>query len=85
MEAALLIGDFPSQVAADVIAQQVTQAYEGGVPVDVVQGGGSSTIVQPNRWAVLVRLPATTDGSAELAALQAKLPDYAEHMWVVVP
>jgi hypothetical protein len=85
MEAALLIGDFPSQVAADVIAQQVTQAYEGGMPVDVVQGGGSSTIVQPDRWAVLVRLPATTDGSAELAALQAVLPDYADHMWVVVP
>jgi hypothetical protein len=85
MEAALLIGDFPSQVAADVVAQQVTQAYDGGMPVDVVQGGKGSTIVQPARWAVLVRLAATTDGSAELAALQQALPDYADHMWVVVP
>ena len=85
MEAALLIGDFPSQVAADVVAQQVTQAYDGSMPVDVVQGGKGSTIVQPARWAVLVRLAATTDGSAELAALQLALPDYADHMWVVVP
>src|SRR3954454_17201003 len=85
MEAALLIGDFPSQVAADVVAQQVTAAYTGGVPVDVLQGGKASTIVRPDRWAVVVRLPATTDGSTELAALQAKLPDYADHMWVVVP
>jgi hypothetical protein len=85
MEAALLIGDFPSEVAADVVAQQVSSAYDGGRPVDVVQGGKASTIVQPDRWAVLVRLSATTDGSAELAALQTKLPDYADHMWVVVP
>jgi hypothetical protein len=85
MEAALLIGDFPSKVAADVVAQQVTAAYAGSKPVDVVQGGDGSTIVQPDRWAVVVRLPATTDGAAELAALQAKLPDYADHMWVVVP
>jgi hypothetical protein len=85
MEAALLIGDFPTQVAADVVAQQVTAAYTGSLPVDVVQGGHGSTIVQPDRWAVVVRLPATTDGSAELAALQTKLPDYADHMWVVVP
>jgi hypothetical protein len=85
MEAALLIGDFPSQVAADVVAQQVASAYDGSRPVDVVQGGNASTIVQPDRWAVLVRLPATTDGSAELAALENKLPDYADHMWVVVP
>jgi len=85
MEAALLIGDFPSQVAADVVAQQVTAAYTGSVPVDVLQGGKASTIVRPDRWAVVVRLPATTDGSTELAALQAKLPDYADHMWVVVP
>ncbi|HEX3299375.1 MAG TPA: hypothetical protein VHW68_04620 [Actinomycetota bacterium] len=85
MEAALLIGDFPSQVAADVVAQQVAAVYAGSMPVDAVQGGRGSTIVQPDRWAVVVRLPATTDGSAELAALQAKLPDYADHMWVVVP
>ena len=85
MEAALLIGDFPTQLAADVVAQQVTGAYAGSMPVDVVQGGRGSTIVQPDRWAVVVRLPATTDGSAELAALQAKLPDFADHMWVVVP
>ncbi len=85
MEAALLIGDFPTQVAADVVAQQVTQAYVGSMPVDVVQGGKGSMIVQPARWAVLVRLAATTDGSAELAALQTKLPAYADHMWVVVP
>jgi hypothetical protein len=85
MEAALLIGDFPSQVAADVVAAQVTQAYEGSVPVDVVRGGRDSTIVEPDRWAVLVRLPATTDGSTELAALEAALPGYADHMWVVVP
>jgi hypothetical protein len=85
MEAALLIGDFPSQVAADVVAHQVTAAYDGSRPVDVVTGGNGSTIVQPDRWAVLVRLPATTDGTAELEAMRALLPDYADHMWVVVP
>jgi hypothetical protein len=85
MEAALLIGDFPTQVAADVVAQQVTATYAGSMPVDVVQGGRGSTIVKPDRWAVVVRLPATTDGSAELVALQTRLPDYADHMWVVVP
>lgn len=85
MEAALLIGDFPSEVAADVVAQQVTQVYQGSRPVDVVAGGGDSTIVQPNRWAVVVRLPATTDGMAELDSLRLVLPAYADHMWVVVP
>jgi hypothetical protein len=85
MEAALLIGDFPSEVAADVVAQQVAAAYDGGWPVDVVAGGNGSTIVQPDRWAVLVRLPATTDGTAELEAMRGLLPDYADHMWVVVP
>lgn len=85
MEVALLIGDFPTQVAADVVAQQVTATYAGSLPVDVVQGGRGSTIVKPDRWAVVVRLPATTDGSAELVALQTRLPDYADHMWVVVP
>jgi hypothetical protein len=85
MEAALLIGDFPSEVAADVVAQQVAAAYDGGWPVDVVAGGNGSTIVQPDRWAVLVRLPATTDGTGELEAMRGLLPDYADHMWVVVP
>jgi hypothetical protein len=85
MEAALLIGDFTSQVAANVVAQQVTAAYRGSMPVDVVQGGARSTIVEPNRWAILVRLAATTDGTAELDAMRALLPDYADHMWVVVP
>jgi hypothetical protein len=85
MEAALLIGDFPSEVAADVVAQQVTAAYDGSRPVDVVTGGNGSTIVEPDMWAVLVRLPATTDGTAELEAMRALLPDYAGHMWVVVP
>jgi hypothetical protein len=85
MEAALLIGDFASQAAADVVAQQVTAAYQGSLPVDVVQGGTRSTIVQPNRWAILVRLPATTDGTPELEAMRTLLPDYADHMWVVVP
>jgi hypothetical protein len=32
-----------------------------------------------------VRLAATTDGSGELEEMQAMLPDYADHMWVVVP
>jgi hypothetical protein len=85
MEAALLIGDFTSAVAADVVAQQVTQLYQGRLPVDVVAGGNGSTIVQPDRWAVVVRLPATTDGTAELDALRSALPAYADHMWVVVP
>jgi hypothetical protein len=85
MEAALLIGDFPSQVAADVVAQQVTATYAGSMPVDVVQGGKGSTIVQPDRWAVVVRLPATTDGSAELSGAAGDAADYADHMWVVVP
>jgi hypothetical protein len=85
MEAALLIGDFTSQLSADVVAQQVTAAYQGSMPVDVVKGGGGSTIVQPDRWAILVRLPATTDGTAELDAMRTVLPDYADHMWVVVP
>jgi hypothetical protein len=67
------------------VAQQVTQAYEGSAPVDVVKGGSGSTIVQPNRWAIVLRLPATTDGTAELEAMRALLPDYADHMWVVVP
>lgn len=85
IEAALLIGDFTSQVAADVVARQVTAAYRGSLPVDVVRGGGGSTIVQPNRWAILVRLPATTDGTPELEAMRTLLPDYVDHMWVVVP
>jgi hypothetical protein len=85
MEAALLIGDFPSEVAADVVAQQVTQVYRGGLPVDVVAGGNGSTIIQPDRWAVVIRLPATTDGAAELDALRVALPAYADHMWIVVP
>ena len=45
----------PVTGAADVVAQQVTQTYDGSVPVDVVQGGKGSTIVRPARWAVLVR------------------------------
>ncbi len=85
VETALLVGDFTSDVAAGVIARQVARAYEGSVPVDVVHGGGGSNIVRPQHWAVIVRLPGNTDGSAELAALRAMLPQFARHSWIVVP
>ena len=70
LEGAPFATEIRTQVAADVVAQQVTATYAGSMPVDVVQGGRGSTIVQPDRWAV---------------ALQTELPDYADHMWVVVP
>jgi hypothetical protein len=85
MEAALLVGDLGTETAADVVAQQVARAYGGSLPVDVVEGGHGSRIVAPQRWAVLVRLPATTDGAVELHTLRGMLPALAQHMWVVVP
>ena len=67
------------------MAQQVSRAYAGAMPVDVVRGGVRSGIVQPGHWAVVVRLPATTDGTAELDALRAAFPALASHTWIAVP
>lgn len=85
IESALLVGDFASEPAAGLVAQQVSRAYAGAMPVDVVRGGVRSGIVQPGHWAVVVRLPATTDGTAELAALRAAFPALAPHTWIAVP
>jgi hypothetical protein len=85
VEAALLVGDFAARSAAAVVAHEVAEAFAGGYPVDVVRGAARSPIVRPDRWAVLVRLPATTDGASELARLRALLPGYAQHSWIVVP
>jgi len=85
IESALLVGDFASETAAGVVAQQVSRAYAGALPVDVVRGGVRSGIVQPGHWAVVVRLPATTDGTGELDALRAAFPALASHTWIAVP
>ena len=85
IESALLVGDFASETAAGLVAQQVSGAYAGAMPVDVVRGGVHSGIVQPGHWAVLVRLPGTTDGTAELDALRAAFPALASHVWIAVP
>jgi hypothetical protein len=85
IESALLVGDFASETAAGVVAQQVARAYGNAVPVDVIRGGPRSGVLQPGHWAVVVRLPGTTDGSAELDAFRAALPALAAHVWIAVP
>jgi hypothetical protein len=85
IESALLVGDFASDAAAGVVAQQVARAYGGALPVDVVRGSDRSSIVAPGRWAVVVRLAGTTDGSAELGAFRAAFPALASHVWIAVP
>jgi hypothetical protein len=84
-EVALLVGDFASETAAGVVADRVARAYAGSLPVDVLRGGPRSSVVQPGRWAVVVRLGADTDGVAELAHLRAMVPDLAAHAFIVVP
>ncbi len=85
IEAALLVGDFSSETAAGLVAQQVARAYAGALPIDVVQGGQHSSILMPGSWAVLVRLSGTTDGSAELDAFRAAFPAFASHVWIAAP
>ena len=84
IEPALLVGDFASELAAGLVAGQLARAYAGALPVDVIRGGAGSVTVQPGRWAVVVRLPATTDGARELSALRAVFPALSEHSWIVV-
>jgi hypothetical protein len=85
LESALLVGDFASEAAAGVVAQQVARAYAGALPVDVVRGSDHSGIVAPGYWAVVVRLAATTDGTAELDAFRVAFPTFASHVWIAVP
>jgi hypothetical protein len=85
IELALLVGDFASETAAGVVAQQVASAYGHTVPVDVISGGLRSGVLQPGSWAVVVRLSGTTDGIAELDAFRAAFPTLASHVWVAVP
>ena len=85
IESALLVGDFASETAAGVVAQQVASAYGHAVPVDVISGGLRSSVLQPGHWAVVVRLSGTTDGIAELDAFRAAFPTLASHVWIAVP
>ncbi len=85
IESALLVGDFASETAAGVIAQQVSRAYGHAVPVDVIRGGQGSGVLRPGRWAVVVRLSGTTDGTAEIGAFRAAFPALAAHVWIAVP
>ncbi len=85
IESALLVGDFASEAAAGLVAQQVARAYAGALPIDVVRGGDHSSILMPGSWAVLVRLSGTTDGSAELDAFRAAFPELASHVWIAAP
>ena len=85
IESALLVGDFASETAAGVVAQQVVSAYGHAVPVDVISGGPRSGVLQPGSWAVVVRLSGTTDGIAELDAFRAAFPTLASHVWIAVP
>ena len=85
IESALLVGDFASEMAAGVVAQQVSRAYGHAVPVDVIRGGQGSGVLRPGRWAVVVRLSGTTDGTAELDAFRAAFPALAAHVWIAVP
>lgn len=84
-EVALVVGDFGSRGAAAVVAAQVTQAYAGRLPVDLVVGERGSSMVRRGAWAVIVRLGASTDGVRELAELRAMLPALADHAWITVP
>ena len=84
-EVALLVGDFGSEGAAAVVADRLTRAYDGSVPVDVLRGDPRSSVVRLDAWAVVVRLGARTDGVAELAHLRGMVPDLATHTWIVVP
>ena len=85
IESALLVGDFASETAAGVVAQQVSRAYGHAVPVDVIRGGQGSGVLRPGRWAVVVRLSGTTDGIAEIGAFRAAFPALAAHVWIAVP
>jgi hypothetical protein len=85
VEVALLVGDFASKTAAAVVADRLTNAYHGAVPIDLLEGGASSAVLAPGAWGVVVRLGAATDGGPELAGLRALVPDLAGHTWIVVP
>jgi hypothetical protein len=84
-EVALLVGDFASKTAAAVVADRLTNAYHGSVPIDLLEGDASSAVLAPGAWGVVVRLGAATDGGPELAGLRALVPDLAGHTWIVVP
>jgi hypothetical protein len=84
-EVALLVGDFTSEAAAAVVADRLTTAYQGAVPIDLLEGDASSSVLAPGAWGVLVRLGAATDGGPELARLRTLAPDLARHAWIVVP
>jgi hypothetical protein len=84
-EVALLVGDFASKIAAAVVADRLTNAYHGTVPIDLLEGDASSAVLAPGAWGVVVRLGAATDGGPELARLRSLVPDLAAHTWIVVP
>ena len=84
-EVALLVGDFANPTAAGVVAERLTRAYAGSVPIDVIGGKAGASTVRPGRWAVVVRLGADTDGADELERLRAMAPDLAPNTWIVTP
>lgn len=84
-EVALLVGDFASKTAAAVVADRLTSAYHGTVPIDLLEGDASSAVLAPGAWGVVPRLGAATDGGPELGRLRTLVPDLARHTWIVVP
>ena len=82
---AILVGDFNTLEAAEVVARQLSEQLEDPATVSVIDHRGHPTAIRPGVWAAVVQIPAGADPEAELARFRTLFPELAQMSWIVTP
>jgi hypothetical protein len=81
--AGILVGDFASLEAADMVVQNIHASFGETTPVEVVNSTTSPNVVRPGVWAVVMLLPDDVEPLAALDDFRSRLPEYRDWSWVV--
>lgn len=82
-EVAILVGDYAGETGATSAAQQIIAAYGSVAQVKVVDSVAAPTALKPGAWGAIMWIGAQGDPVNTIQRFWDKLPQFADHSWVV--
>jgi hypothetical protein len=77
------VGDYAGETGATSAAQQIIAAYGSDAQVKVVDSVAAPTALKPGAWGAIMWIGAQGDPVNTIQRFWDKLPQFADHSWVV--
>jgi hypothetical protein len=84
-EVAVMVGDFSGQNGASNAAHKIIDAYGSNAQVKVVDSDHSPLALKPGSWGAIMWIGYEGDPVNAIQHFWNKLPQFADHSWVVAP